>query len=93
MAKFFSALVKSLLGGGGQSRRFKKTRSRRQKRFTGGKGEGAYYGWFLEFGTNRHAPQPFLLPALEQNRARAEAVFIAEVKRGVDRLVGELGKK
>lgn len=79
--------------GQGQKQKYKTKRRRKQKRFTGAMGEGAYYGWFLEFGTNRHAPQPFLLPALEQNRARAEAVFIAEVKRGVDRLVGELGKK
>lgn len=91
MAKFLSA-IKALLGGGNQ-RRFKKSRSRRQKRFTGVRGEGAYYGWFLEFGTQNTAPQPFLQPALERNRSRAEQVFINEVKRGVDRIVDELAAK
>ena len=40
-----------------------------------------WYGLFVEHGT-RHAPaHPFLLPALEENRATIEAEVIGAIRR------------
>ncbi len=35
-------------------------------------GDGVFYGAFQEFGTDKHAPYPFLRPALEANKRTFE---------------------
>lgn len=48
---------------------------------------GENYGQFVEFGTSRMAPQPFMTPALEQNEARfytdTETAVLAAVNQAL----------
>ena len=55
-----------------------------------GKGKGSQspsvWGSFVEFGSIHGAAQPFMRPAFEQAKTRAQAVFTDEIKKGVETL-------
>ena len=46
-----------------------------------------FYALFLEFGTSKRAPRPFMRPAFRAAKDRAVAVFLARVKREVSQLL------
>jgi len=46
----------------------------------------AVWGSFVEFGSIHGAAQPFMRPAFEQAKARAQEVFTDEIKKGVETL-------
>jgi HK97 gp10 family phage protein len=56
-----------------------KARRSRQLEYTVGVGE--FYGFFVEFGTVKHAAQPFLVPALEEHRDEIVALGRAILER------------
>jgi len=55
-----------------------------------GKGKGsqspAVWGSFVEFGSVHGAAQPFMRPAFEQAKTRAQEVFTDEIRKGVETL-------
>lgn len=46
----------------------------------------------LEFGTEKMAARPFMVPAMEQSAQRATDVFIAEYVKAIDRALKKAGK-
>jgi HK97 gp10 family phage protein len=46
----------------------------------------------LEFGTEKMAARPFMVPAMEQSAQRATDVFIAEYVKAIDRALKRAGK-
>lgn len=48
-----------------------------------GEQDGAFWGNMLEHGTTHSAPQPFLVPALEENTERTIAAVEAAAKKAV----------
>ncbi len=46
----------------------------------------AVWGSFVEFGSIHGAAQPFMRPAFEQAKTRAQEVFTDEIKKGVETL-------
>ena len=46
----------------------------------------AVWGSFVEFGSIHGPAQPFMRPAFEQAKARAQEVFTDEIKKGVETL-------
>ena len=46
----------------------------------------AVWGSFVEFGSVHGAAQPFMRPAFEQAKNRAQEVFTDEIKKGVETL-------
>lgn len=53
----------------------------------------AYYWHFLEFGTVKQSPKPFLRPAFESNKTLAINVFSQEFKKGIDNAVRRARRK
>lgn len=58
---------------------------------------GAFYAGFVEFGTEAgpklpagQAPQPFMVPALEENTQTAINNFIRKAKQGIDKIERQL---
>lgn len=52
----------------------------------------AFWGNFLEFGTARMPPQPFMRPALDETADKALAVLGRELGKGVEREAAKLAK-
>lgn len=52
-----------------------------------------YYGGFLEFGTKRMAPKPFLRPARDRAKDRAIVEFRSALLPGLQREIERLEKK
>lgn len=50
------------------------------------------YGRWLEFGTRRIEPRPFLIPAVERNRARITAMLQAALTTGASRFARKPGR-
>lgn len=46
---------------------------------------------FLEFGTEKMAAQPFMVPAIEQSAQKATDTFIKEFDRAIDRALKKSG--
>ena len=44
------------------------------------------YGLFVEFGTHKMKAQPYMRPAYDSAQKRAESVFTAEMRAGVEKL-------
>lgn len=42
--------------------------------------EDVYYGHMVEFGTSHSAPEPFLVPALEESRPEIEALVTGALR-------------
>lgn len=49
-----------------------------------GPARDAYYGEFQEFGTSRHAAQPFLRPALDSRKGQVFDVIADELSKASD---------
>lgn len=45
--------------------------------------DGVFYGHLVEHGTSKSAPQPFLIPALEERREEILAAVAASLKGGM----------
>lgn len=52
-----------------------------------------YYGWFLEFGTERQTAKPFMRPAFESGRNEALQIFEDELKRRIGLIQRKLAKQ
>lgn len=53
----------------------------------------AYYGRFIEFGTVKMAPRPFLRPALEGNIGAATRAMVEAGRKAIAKAVGEIPVK
>ena len=79
-----------------KSRRYSNTKRNRGKGRVGKTYfvEGtAFYWLFLEFGTVKMAPRPFLRPAFDQRKESVLSAIVDELNRGIDRAVRKLGAK
>lgn len=47
-------------------------------------GTNVEYGTFLEFGTQKMKPYPWLTPALNRNKSKINSIISKQMKRGVD---------
>jgi HK97 gp10 family phage protein len=47
---------------------------------------------YLEFGTEKMAPKPWLLPAFLANKERALATVVDELNKGIERIIRKLGR-
>lgn len=54
---------------------------------------GAWYAKFVELGTDRHAAQPFLRPALEENRVSVVSTFEEKFGKDVNKIASTLYRK
>ena len=45
-----------------------------------------YYGWFLELGTERQSPKPFMSPAFEKLKGSSVVVFRDEIAKRIKRI-------
>lgn len=45
-----------------------------------GPDKARFYGMFQEFGTSHHAPQPFLRPALDEQKETAQRIIADKIK-------------
>lgn len=52
-----------------------------------GKRSPGVYGLFVEIGTSKMAPQPYLRPALYAAKDRAVAAFVEKLRQGLDKAV------
>lgn len=52
-----------------------------------------FYGLFLEYGTSKMRPHPWIRPAFEKKAAEAIATIEAELVAGVERIVKRLAAK
>lgn len=46
--------------------------------------QNAYYGFFVEYGTSKQAPQPFMRPAYESKREAAADAVIDSLEKTID---------
>lgn len=44
-----------------------------------------YYGYFLEHGTSKMSPKPFLRPALDENKDKVEKAMANELKKAIEK--------
>lgn len=74
-------------------------RQRRRRRKAGdvemfiGPSTAARHGHLVEFGTVKMAPRPFMRPAWDGNKERVLSLFVAEMRKAIDRAVKRLAKK
>lgn len=52
----------------------------------------AFYGRFLELGTSKMRPQPFLRPAFNENAQEAIVTFLVELDKDVQRIAARLAR-
>jgi HK97 gp10 family phage protein len=57
-----------------------------------GPSKRAFYGRFLEFGTEKMRAQPFMRPTLDEDGQGAVAVFATHMKAGLERAAKRLAK-
>jgi HK97 gp10 family phage protein len=75
---------------------YKDTEENRRKKRVGKKYKTqgkAYYWRFFEFGTIKMQKQPFLRPALENNKAGAVDIMKERLRKAIDNQVKKLAKK
>lgn len=44
-----------------------------------------YYGYFLEHGTSKMSPRPFLRPALDENRDKIEKAMVDALEKAIEK--------
>jgi len=54
--------------------------------------KGAYYGPMVETGTDKQPAQPFLRPAMEENRSKLPSVFEAKLGKDINAIAKKLNK-
>lgn len=52
-----------------------------------------YYAWFLEFGTSRMQPHPFMRPAFDAKKEEAVQTFTTELNAGIERILKKLNRQ
>ena len=62
----------------------------KQRVGTGNSGGDTWYWRFQEFGTSRHAAQPFMRPALSNNKDAVEAEFKRSFSEELDKEIAKL---
>lgn len=68
------------------------TKSTRQKgAVVGGPGGDTRHWGYLEFGTEKMAARPFMVPAMNQSAQAATDKFIAEYSKAIDRALKKIG--
>jgi HK97 gp10 family phage protein len=70
-----------------------RTRGGRKSKKTGVVPDSAYYWHFVEFGTSRMAAQPFLRPAIEDNRDAVVGSYRDRASRIVDAIAAKLRRQ
>lgn len=80
----------------GGTRQYANNRRNRARRLAGARyrvaGKG-FYGRFIELGTQKMKPQPFLRPAIEGKRGEAVAEFVKFFRVAVERAEKKLSKQ
>lgn len=74
-------------------KRFQRMRKGAPKGFVGPMNlvnNDAYYWRFVEFGTAKMSPRPFLRPAFENNKEAAVDAIVDQLKKGLDQSVNYL---
>lgn len=61
-----------------------------RKKLTGEAGDPRYYAWFLEFGTERMRPHPFMRPAYEAKKEVALAKVVERINIGLKNALKKL---
>lgn len=85
--------LKFRIGVIGGATQYKDTRENRQQSRVGSTyhtGGETWYWRFLEFGTERMAPKPFLRPAVNQRSEEAIALFGTELDKQITKIVSKL---
>jgi len=54
---------------------------------------GAYYGHFVEFGTVNQDAQPFLRPAIENNRLKVVKTYSLQMGKAIEKEGARIGRK
>ena len=54
---------------------------------------GVFYANFVEYGTERNAPTPFLRSAIENQSDTSVAIFAHELEKSIDKSIKRLQKK
>lgn len=54
---------------------------------------GAWYGHFIEFGTVKNPPRPFLRPALEANRKNSVLIYRKRLAIGIEKIAKQVGNE
>lgn len=52
-----------------------------------------YYAWFLEYGTERMRPHPFLRPAFDSKKVEAANLFASELNTSIGKIVKKLERE
>jgi HK97 gp10 family phage protein len=52
----------------------------------------AFYGWFLERGTEKMAPHPWMLPAFESTKQEALITFVREMEIALPKIVADAAR-
>lgn len=52
-----------------------------------------YYAWFLEFGTERMQPHPFMRPAFDAKKTEAVETFTTELNKRLEAIVKKLERQ
>ena len=73
--------------GGSQAVKTSVTKSGKEKTT----GSEVFYWRYLEFGTEKMAARPFMVPAMEQSAQRATDEFITQMGRSIDRALKKAG--
>jgi len=98
-ARWIIGVLSDIKGGGlvkvntltGRDRKTRRA-SKNKTALTGFANSGAYYWRFLEFGTVKMPPRPFLRPAFENNRLTVLARITQQIRRGITLEVKKLAK-
>lgn len=57
------------------------------------RGDPRYYAWWLELGTAKMQPHPFMRPAFEEKKAVTLMTTVDEIRGGLTRLLKKLQRK
>jgi HK97 gp10 family phage protein len=78
------------IGVKGGAKQYQNNKENRRSGRVGKQYEGAgkvYYWRFLEFGTKKMHPQPFMIPAMTENIENATAAIVDDLNAGIDEVV------
>lgn len=53
----------------------------------------SWYQWFLELGTERSRPHPFMRPAYDSKKGEALDLIVSEINAGIDKAIKKLKKR
>ena len=79
-----------------RAKKYRDNKANRRKGRVGGEYASVgplFYARFLEFGTSKMRPYPFLRPAFEENKTALPAMLRTELSLAIDRYVARYGIK